>query len=81
MKKQIELYKALKDTQVNNKPEDLITLKDIPKEEGRRNIIEYIKKNPGCMTSEIIEDLKINPSIVLDVLNDLEKENLVSNTQ
>ena len=37
-------------------------------------IRKYISKNPGCLTSEIIFNLQIDPDLVLSVLKKLRKQ-------
>jgi len=56
------------------KEEEMIELRQIPKEQAKELIYEYIKKNPGCWTSDIIIDLQLDPDLVLKVLEELKNE-------
>lgn len=48
-----------------------IELVEIPEEEATSRIVEYIKENPGCRTSDIIFNLHLDPNLVLKVLKNL----------
>lgn len=54
--------------------EEGIVLREIPEEEARKLILDYIEKHPGCLTSEIIENLALDPLLVGRILRQLEKE-------
>ncbi|MBA7517070.1 hypothetical protein ES705_09120 [subsurface metagenome] len=49
----------------------------ISESEARVVIEGYIRGHPGCTTSEIIENLRLDPSLVVEVLNHLEEEDKV----
>jgi hypothetical protein len=48
-----------------------IELAKIPDEEAAERISDYVKKNPGSHTSDIIFDLRLDPDVVLKVLKSL----------
>ncbi|MCS7365182.1 MAG: hypothetical protein NDF54_07090 [archaeon GB-1867-035] len=56
------------------KIEEKMFFRRIPKNEAKSLIKEYISKNPGCLTSEIIEDLRLAPELVIKILQELERE-------
>lgn len=47
------------------------------RESAKTKIIEYVKKYPGCMTSDIIEQTRIDPILTMEILKELKKENSV----
>ncbi len=51
-----------------------IEFRVIPESEASEVIERYVKGHPGCITSEIIENLTLEPSLVVEVLNLLEEE-------
>ena len=51
-----------------------IGFKIIPESEAMEVIEGYVRGHPGCITSEIIENLKLDPAFVVEVLNLLEEE-------
>ena len=51
-----------------------LELKKVPKKKAAQLIKEYVAKNPGCKTSDIIFDLKLHPDIVLPILRKLREE-------
>ena len=55
-----------------------IILRDIPKEEAKSLIEEYLNKNEGKWTSDVIFDLKLTVDLVLGCLRELEKEGKIS---
>lgn len=57
--------------------EEMIVFHKPSREEAKSRILEYIKKNPNCLTSDIIFALKIDPDFVLEILKDLEEEKLI----
>lgn len=56
---------------------ELLELKKIPEKEAVGLIRSYVDNHPGCLTSDIIFDLKLDPDLVLKVLRRLEKEKTV----
>jgi len=51
-----------------------VEFRRIPKDEAKKLIKEYIKNNPGCFTSEIIEALHLDPKLVIEILHELEEK-------
>lgn len=49
----------------------------IPESEAKKVIKKYIREHPGCITSDIIENLKLDPALAVEVLNLLEEEGKV----
>ncbi|RLE55731.1 MAG: hypothetical protein DRJ30_03385 [Candidatus Methanomethylicota archaeon] len=54
--------------------EEIAFFKRISKDEAKNLIKEYIHQHPGCLTSEIIEKLELDPELVNEVLIELERE-------
>lgn len=54
--------------------EELIEFRELSEEEARKLILDYIENHPGCLTSEIIESLGIDPVLVGRILKELEEE-------
>lgn len=48
--------------------------KEVSKEEAKAVIKDYVLRNPGCLTSQMIKDLRLNPEIVVEALKELTKE-------
>lgn len=61
--------------------EETIEFRILPKEKAMKLIKEYIEKNPGCLTSEIIESLQLDPSLVVEILGELEKSGEVESRE
>jgi len=57
-----------------NKP---IILRDIPKEEAKELIAEYIKNNEGIYTSDVIFNLRLSVDLVLECLRELYDEGVI----
>ena len=57
-----------------NKP---IILREIPKDEAKKLIEEYIKNNEGKWTSDVIFDLRLSVDLVLECLEELQKEGIL----
>lgn len=57
-----------------NKP---IILRDIPKEEAKELIAEYVKNNEGIYTSDVVFNLRLSVDLVLDCLNELSDEGII----
>ena len=53
-------------------PKDIV-LKLVPRDRAIVVIKDYVKHHQGCKTSDVIFDLELNPSLVLSVLQELEK--------
>lgn len=67
-----EIRKLREEVEKLKEPE--ITFERISQEEAERRILDFVRKRPGCKTSEIIEVLGIDPEIVISVLGKLERE-------
>jgi predicted transcriptional regulator len=52
----------------------VIDLRVIPKSEAKKVIKKYIREHPGCITSEVIENLNLDPALAVQALNLLEEE-------
>jgi hypothetical protein len=48
--------------------------KKVTNKKAAQLIKNYVSKNPGCKTSDIIFDLKLNPDVALPILKKLRKE-------
>ena len=55
----------------------VIDLRVIPENEAKKVIKKCIREHPGCITSEIIENLELDPALVVEALNLLEEEGKV----
>jgi len=60
------IEKKLKKIEVPEEQE--IEFVEVPEEQA---VLEYIRKNPGCRTSDIIFNLRLNPDFVMKVLKKL----------
>jgi hypothetical protein len=54
-----------------------IRLRTFDKDIAKRQIYEFINKNPRSRTSEVIGRLKINPTQAAEILGELESDGLV----
>jgi predicted transcriptional regulator len=54
-----------------------IDLRVIPESEAKKVIKKYIREHPGCITSDIIENLNLDPALAVQALNLLEEEGKV----
>ncbi len=52
-------------------------LRVIPESEAKKVIKKYIREHPGCITSDIIENLNLDPALAVQALNLLEEEGKV----
>jgi len=57
--------------------EGLVELKTIPLAEAKSKVLEYVRKHPGCWTSDIVVDLGIDVDVVLRALEELKNERKV----
>ena len=57
--------------------EGLVELKTIPLAEAKSKVLEYVKKHPGCWTSDIVVNLGIDVDLVLKALEELKNEHKV----
>ena len=58
-----------------------VEFKIIPESEAKGVIEGYVRAHPGCITSEIIENLRLDPALVVEVLNSLEEEGKVKSEE
>jgi predicted transcriptional regulator len=49
----------------------------ISKEEALNEVMRYIRSHPGCFTSEIIQELRLGPILVVEALEKLEGQGKV----
>jgi len=70
-----ELDKKIKilEERTTSTEEEEIKFRKIPEEEAKELVKKYISENPGCLTSEIIEELQLDPLLVAKVLKQLEE--------
>jgi len=54
-----------------------IVLKKIPFDQAKKLIYLYVRNHPGCLTSDIIADLELDPDLVLEVLSYLKHEGVI----
>jgi len=57
--------------------EGLVELKTVPLAEAKSKVLEYVRKHPGCWTSDIAVDLGIDIDVVLRALEELKNERKV----
>ena len=53
---------------------EIVDLQNINKDEAKKQIINYFKKHKTAWVSELTEILRLDLELVIDILNDLEKE-------
>lgn len=56
---------------------ETVYLKKIPMKKATDQVKAYIDEHQGCLTSDIIFDLKLAPDLILKVLRKLEKQEKV----
>ncbi|MFX1512117.1 MAG: hypothetical protein ACFFCQ_05990, partial [Promethearchaeota archaeon] len=61
-------------TELRTLSHDYIELRVIPISEAKPLILDYIKEHPGCLTSELVLELGLDEVVVLDTLQQLQKE-------
>ncbi len=55
--------------------------RDIDKVTAKREIEEYIDTHPRCRTGHIIDDLQLDPEIVMEILKELKEEGSIQSKQ
>lgn len=70
------IQKLLEEKEKKTEPK-IVTLEKIPMEEAIKRIEEYIDLHQGCLTSDIIYDLALDPDLVIQALKKLEKDKSV----
>lgn len=58
-----------------------VEFKSIPESEAKGVIEGYVRAHLGCITSEIIENLGLDPSIVVEALKLLEEKGKVKSEE
>ncbi len=71
LKRELDLLKS------ELKQENVLEFRKISKDAAKELIRDYVLKNPGCLTSEIIENLKLDPELVVQILKELEEEGVI----
>jgi len=56
---------------------DEIIPRQISRDIAKTEIHEFINKNPGCKTSDIILNLNLDPTLVMEILKQLKEEDVV----
>jgi DNA integrity scanning protein DisA with diadenylate cyclase activity len=74
LKSEIDKMQSAPDEDYSDPKMQLEELKKVPKKKAALLIREYISKNPGCKTSDIIFSLRLHPDIVLPILRKLREE-------
>lgn len=78
LRKEMELINARLDKiESLERIEEEEELVKIPEEEALARIDDYVRNHPGCRTSEIIFNLRLDPDLVLKVLKKLEERGKV----
>ncbi len=57
---------------------EVIELREMPIAEVKPLIIDFVKQNPGCWTSDIVNGIEVEPEIVIQALNELKKEGKIN---
>jgi len=71
-----ELLTEIRKTHTEGSSE--VELKVVPLEDAKKLVLRYVKEHPGCYTSDIILDLKLDPDLVLKALEELEKDGKIA---
>ena len=74
LKSELDKMKSASGEDYSDSKMQLEELKKAPKKKAAQLIKEYVAKNPGCKTSDIIFDLKLHPDIVLPILRKFREE-------
>lgn len=53
------------------------SIREIDRETAKKEIQEYISNHPKCKTSEIIDNLRLDPIFTMEILKELKKADLV----
>jgi ribosomal protein S25 len=76
----VQIKKKTKKRAVRKKDDkvpSVLHLKIMDREEAKRKVHQFINKNPGCRTSQIIEKLGIDPELAVRILKELKEEDSV----
>lgn len=52
-----------------------IQLRELSHDDAMTEIQKYISQNPGCLISDVIENLRIDPEVVMEILKQLKDSN------
>jgi predicted transcriptional regulator len=74
LKKLEHLRREIEELEDMIESEEELEFRDISEDEARKLILDYIEKHPGCLTSDIIEGLGLDPLLVGKILKQLEEE-------
>jgi len=55
----------------------VIELRDIPKKQAEKEILNYLKKNEKAFTSEIADNLRIDVVLVNEILTELAEKGMI----
>jgi hypothetical protein len=76
----VQLKKKTKKRHIHKKDgivPSIIHLKRMDRDEAKRQIHQFISKNPGSKTSQIIEKVGIDPELAVEILKELKAEDFV----
>jgi hypothetical protein len=76
----VQLRKKTKKRRIHKKDDivpSTIHLKTMDREKAKREIHQFITKNPGSKTSQIIEKVGIDPELAVEILKELKAEDCV----
>ena len=54
-----------------------INLRMVDRGLAKREIVDFIKSKPDCLTSDIIMQLRIDPSLVMEILKELKEQDII----
>jgi hypothetical protein len=52
---------------------EILEIRNVSPADAKEEVRQYVKSNPGSLTSQIVENLRIDPRIVAAVLDELEQ--------
>jgi len=55
----------------------VIELRELPIDEAKKLIQQYVRENEGCRTSQIIIELALDPDLVIEAIHQLDSEELL----
>ncbi|MFQ6062166.1 MAG: hypothetical protein ACE5KT_05330 [Methanosarcinales archaeon] len=57
---------------------EVMVMRSIPREEAKKEILDLFKSTPTKLSySDIIDQLRIDPEVVIDIVDELEEEGLI----
>lgn len=72
-----EIFGKTDETLSIKQDEDVVELKQIDKQTAKKQIKDFIEKNSGCKTSDLIIKLELDPPLVIEILKELKKEEVI----